>query len=495
MPAIPTFTARNLPQGSMGIDSVDTGSQLIAKGISQFGSGLQNLASGQFDLRDANQKKQDRDDLIAADTDFAVFREQFTTQTKLMEAKAPLGVKDYTPTLLKDYEDQYSELLKKHSNPAALQALRSRGEAFRAEVAGGAVIFEANQGIKNTVDQVTKSSQSREKQVSYNPAKFATMLAEQEEVIRSANLPPDEVRKQLDTSRENLAVAAVTTQASNDPVATLRMLHTEPGKSGNAAIEALSPDGRSALLNFTRAELSRLVSNKAAADAASERAQRERHELGERNATLLLLRGKLTLGDLQRGVENDILDPTTARTLSTAMKAGDAETDPKTLYFATANVADLDPETISTMPGLSWKDRGALLEKREKIAGTWQDSNEVQEANRRIDAALGILPGTVLATLSDAQKQAVAKAKTALYNNLSVMPVSDRTNMAIPQAELVIQEIIKSDGQKQAQVLRNQLKAYRAKFPNPDDLSAKGKSTYQTTVDTLLRRIDEAESK
>ena len=496
MPIIPQYVARNSPEGLPGPRSVDVGGQSIARGISALGSGLRDVAQSQFAIQDADQQKKQRDGLVAADTAYSIFQVQQKTRLKEMQLSAKEGdIAEFTPNFQKQYDDSFAELRKGISGPMAQQLVAGRGAVLREELTGASTLFEAEQGIHVRMSGVEKAGEARQTLVRADPSKYQEELDKQFAIIEAAGFSADDARAQRDSARENISVSAVLTQATIDPIGIIKALGSAPGESGNAAIENLTPNGRSALLNFARQEFTRLVSAEAQRDAAAERAQRERHEKGEQSATLALLKGTLSMGDLQNAVATDALDPSTARTLASAMQSGDSETDPRTLFAVKADVLSYTEAEIRDMPGLSWKDKSALFDQRRQSEGSWQDSNEFQEARGRIDRELKIPPGAFIGSLSDDVLNARATALTALYDRVNAMPLDQRRGAAISQSELVIQEIIKSNSQKEAATLRKRLAKYKAENPNPEDMSGSGKRSYDQTVDALSRRIVEAESK
>jgi hypothetical protein len=66
-----------------------------------------------------------------------------------------------------------------------------------------------------------------------------------------------------------------------------------------------------------------------------------------------------------------MLDPTMARTLATAMRQGDAETDPRTMFIVNSDLLGYSESEIRDLPGISWKDKIALTEKRRQAEVSW----------------------------------------------------------------------------------------------------------------------------
>jgi len=257
MPAIPQYVAQNSPTGSLGIRSVDTGAESIARGAAAFGGGLRDAGAGQAALLDANQEKIQRDELVAADTAFATFQVQQDNRLRQRQLEAPLDVKDFTATTLKEYDDGLTELRKGIKNPMANQLVQGRAQVFRERITGDSTLFEAQQGIKNRVASVVTATEQAQVLVRSRPEMFDESLSQRLAVIDSAGLPPDVARQQREATREALAMSSVATQVERDPSAALKALMAEPGQSGNSAIEALSPDGRERARNAADVEIRR----------------------------------------------------------------------------------------------------------------------------------------------------------------------------------------------------------------------------------------------
>lgn len=254
---IPQYQRQIAPQGSANAGNLDAGGMDIARGLSGVGEGLNDLGRSQAYREDANFQKQQRDDLVAADTAFATFQARMDTQLKERMLNAPLDAKNFTGDSLKSFDDSAEELTKGIKDPRIRDLIKGRSLVVRERVAGDSTLFEATQGIKNRTAEVVTAREQREVLVRSKPGEFETQLAQTAAVIESAGLPPNVAREQLDISKERLAAASVSTLVEADPRGTLAALSSPPGESGNAAIEALSPDGRDRARNNAEIEVRR----------------------------------------------------------------------------------------------------------------------------------------------------------------------------------------------------------------------------------------------
>lgn len=197
-----------------------------------------------------------------------------------------------------------------------------------------------------------------------------------------------------------------------------------------------------------------MESEKAQTDNARLKAQ---YQQGEKQATELLLQGRLTMPTIEKMVEDDQLDPGVARSLRNELKAGGARIDDDAEAFKVASsLLDYTEDEIAKNPRLSWDTRLKMLEKRRSMVGGWQDTNEVQEARRRIDAELGIVPGTQQ-NLSDEAGRRRGRAQTELYNRLKALPDAERRAKAIETAEAVIQQTMRDKATVDLQRTRDRL--------------------------------------
>ena len=196
MPAIPRYVAQNTPQGSLGIRSVDTGGQDIARGISAVGVGLRDTGYSRFAIQDADQQKKQRDALVTADAVNAKFQVQQGTRLRQRQLEAPLDVVDFTRTTQKEYDDGLAELMKGITDPFAKELITRRAQVDRERLTGDSMLFEATQGIKNRTAKVVTAREQREILVRAAPGRYGEAKAQQMAVLESAGLPPDVARQQ-----------------------------------------------------------------------------------------------------------------------------------------------------------------------------------------------------------------------------------------------------------------------------------------------------------
>jgi hypothetical protein len=218
---------------------------------------------------------------------------------------------------------------------------------------------------------------------------------------------------------------------------------------------------------------------------------------GEKEATQLLLRGRLTVGILDRMVTDDRLDPAIARALRSALKegGGDAVSDPRRLFNVETNLFDFSEEDIRDAPGISWKDKADLIAKRRQQEGGWRDSNNAQEAAARIDRELGIIPGTFMPSLPEKMLTARGRAHTAWYDSVEALPPDEREARAIEMAESVIQRILRDNNADEVKRLQNERDSFIKEEGDPAKMSRDERVTYEERLKRYEDQIRAAESK
>jgi hypothetical protein len=211
------------------------------------------------------------------------------------------------------------------------------------------------------------------------------------------------------------------------------------------------------------------------------------HEEGEKQATELLLKGQLTQATILRMVENDSLDPTVARTLRNELKSGGTRMDDDAEAFKVgASVLDYTEQEIATNPRLSWDTKSKLIEKRRQQVGGWQDTNPMQEARRRIDAELGIVPGTQQ-LISDEKGRQRGRALTELYNRLEALPENERESKALEVAQSVITDTLRNTAASSLVRAQDRLEAKRAELT--DDLGARERKIVEDEIARLEKVV------
>lgn len=226
-------------------------------------------------------------------------------------------------------------------------------------------------------------------------------------------------------------------------------------------------------------------------DTLSMKAQ---YAAGEKQATELLLQGKLSIGTLERMVSDDRLDPTVARTMRTALKEGNSGIDDeRTAALVGLNLLDYEESDILSNPSLSWETRGKLIAKRRELQDSWRTTQAGKEGADRIDRALGLVPGTAVVMLSDAQKRARGAALTEWYDRVDALPDSERTKAAILDlSEQTIDKVITRNNEIQAERIEASRENFIKSHPARESMDKEDQAEFDKTLAGYDKLIQDA---
>jgi hypothetical protein len=174
-------------------------------------------------------------------------------------------------------------------------------------------------------------------------------------------------------------------------------------------------------------------------------AEQLRYEQGDQAYTTALLKGQLTSQQLAQAVQSQQLKPERATALMDQLKSGDVmKSDPHTLYDMKTdpNFLSMPVSQITAKPNISWADKADLVQEQQKRNASWEGTQNSKEARARIDRALGIVPGTITAALTDDEKRQRQTANTLWYDQMSKLDPAQRDGSAIPTAQGVIRQVI-----------------------------------------------------
>lgn len=263
----------------------------------------------------------------------------------------------------------------------------------------------------------------------------------------------------------------------------------------NKTSEALPPDEEEKLNDALLAELRERNSLASMAAEQARSARVSRYDAGNRTATAALLKGTLRQADLLRMVEDDAIDPDTARVLQNELTSGpkEAKSDPKALMRAEVDLLELDEQDILTNPNLSYDDKSRLILKRREEVQGWRGSVPGREAVDRIDRSLGLVPGSIMnAALSDTERTKRDRAMTEFYNEVQALPPEEREAKAIAVAEQVITKVVKDTSMQKLSDLRRR-RADLLATAQGVELKGAAKKEFDDQMASLDKRIQQAE--
>lgn len=356
---------------------------------------------------------------------------------------------------------------------------------------------DLSEGVARTVDRIAYL------QASDDPAKLVE--AEEEQVKLTLLIDGAHNDRTLTTTeRQALHVQTQRSIVANTVVARFRkeldnpygspVSFIEKLRKQNRTSEALPPDEEEKLVDSLLSELREKNALESAAMSAAARAAQLRYEEGDREATDKLLSGQLTVGYLRTAVAAQRLDPTVARTLLNELQSGDtAADDPKVAFDARTNLLNYSEDELRTMKGLTWKTRGELLLKRREEAEGWKGTQTAREAQDRIDRALGIVPGTMMAALSPEEKRQRNDALTQWYDEVNKLDPAERQANVIPLAENVIGRFIRKNKAQEAQDLRAAKQRFLEKSGPPENMGEEQRKKYNERIQRIDADIAAAE--
>lgn len=219
-----------------------------------------------------------------------------------------------------------------------------------------------------------------------------------------------------------------------------------------------------------------------------------RLEQGDRDYTAMLFNGTLTLQKLTDAVTSRNLKPETARTLMTQMNEGDKlKSDPKTLFDYKTDLLNHTHADIAANPRLTWDDKAKLTEEYDKRNQGWEGTQNAKEAKARIDRQLGIVPGTITQMLSPEEKTQRQNALTNWYTQMSEVDPAAREQQAIPIAQRVIGQTIRTNKTNDAMKAQSRLEQYRA-GKDPTKMNSVELKQYNDQVSMYQHQITSAQA-
>jgi hypothetical protein len=275
-----------------------------------------------------------------------------------------------------------------------------------------------------------------------------------------------------------------------DPVAFIQNV-----RDRNKTSEALSPAEEEKLVESLITDLRQHNALRSMAQQASDDTQAVRWALGDREATNAMLERRLTVDKLSQMVEDDQLDPAVARTLKNDLESGnDRPDDAQERFRVETTLLEQTEDEISKNSQLSYDTRRELvLKRREQLAG-WRGTQAAREASERIDRSLGLLPNMPARAMSPEELRKRDRALTEWYNAVEALPPDKRQQELIPQAEIIINKVIRTDAQARAARLRDKAAQGRAALAS-GELDDQEQEDLKDEIARYERSIAELEAK
>ena len=321
-------------------------------------------------------------------------------------------------------------------------------------------------------------------------AKQAQLTALLESAGRDGTLTATEVNALHESTQQEIVKQTVVARFQaildspyGDPIKFLKKLDEE-----NRTSEILPPDEEAKLHDALLSALREKNALESAGNARMQDLQKAMYEEGDRVSTVELFNGTLTDRKLAERVAQQQLDPERASSLHNMLKAGDpGSDDQRLLEQVRVSLLDYTEEDIQSMHELSFKTRGDLILKRREEAAGWQSQPNARNGAARIDRKLGIVPGTVMAMLSEATKTQRTRALTEYEDRMAALPPIEREAKALEISAEVVKKFIQDNNYEKAEQQRR-FKQNLIDSSNPEKMSPAEKAEYESH----LQRYDEA---
>lgn len=300
-------------------------------------------------------KQQDSEDARAwvskaASTDVVKWQDRFA---QLKEAAQP-GAPDFTPGLLKEYDDYRSQALANAPDDTTRRFYGMQLDQLRQTLGTQAIHWEAGQREANRISQYTDAAEADATAIARDPSLYGDRRAALMAVLNTSSMNPETKAKLQIKAEQTLAYAAGSRMVVDNPAATLAVLQRKPDEPIPDGYEWVSRlDGSKVVPLITKA-----TAYVHAQDAAKLRAQQqaERDQLARENAATDAYNSAFDLSSKGRYFSPEFISSTADTVAGTAM-----EKPFKELVQAQAQVAGF--------AGLSLPQQQAVLE-RQRAAGS-----------------------------------------------------------------------------------------------------------------------------
>jgi hypothetical protein len=354
------------------------------------------------------------------------------------------------------------------------------------------------EGVERSVDRIANLN------VEDDPASYEQSLEEEAKLglmidgaVNDGTLTATEgqalhkkAQRQIFSQTVSARFRAVLNSPTGSPVDFIEKLRAENAKS-----EVLSPSEEEAMVDKLIGDLrehNALMNMKYSEDNSF---MKERYEAGNREATAALFTGELTTAKLTQMVREQRLDPDRATTLHNELTSPDRNIDDsKEALRVSTHLNEYTEEEIAENKLLSYKTRRELILKKQDEAQTWKSTQQAQEGEARIKRALGIVPGTNRAMLSDEENEALDQALNTWYNEIDALPPGERQLKVISVAEDVAGRFIRKNKSVQAQQARRNKEAYMQREGDPAKMGEEELKAYKDNIARWDANIAELEA-
>lgn len=216
---------------------------------------FQALAVGVADFSNAYVQRQEERAAVAANEEEMAARSYWMQQLQERKQNAPAGADGFTEQVLKDYDEDAAERVKRAGTKQSQRWLKERLTRARLGVQQEAMGFEASSLAQLKLDGLSNGLDAARTAADFRPDDFDEILEGQLTAIAASGLPDLARVEMAGRARTAVAAAAVGGMVRNNPYAALKELGNE--QSQVTAVQALDHDDRQRLRSQAEGEIRR----------------------------------------------------------------------------------------------------------------------------------------------------------------------------------------------------------------------------------------------
>lgn len=286
MPRIPTYEQQTVARGTLAPPS-SNGGEYLAHGIGQ-------LAGAAAYAADVLDRQREREASAQAAVTLGRMQSDWTQQLYEKAKNIEPGAPEFTPQVLKEFDDYASKALGEAKTPASRAFLQERTAQYRISLAGQAMQIEAGERDRYQKQQFGEAidSAATSAELDPNPDAWKTRLAEQTTLIENSGMGPTEIAAWKKTAQDEITQRAAVAAARANPTATLARL-AKPAEN-DVLFRSLTPKARDAVLNETESQQRAAWSAEEHAYTVAKRAETDMHDAASKDGDHALANGTLT---------------------------------------------------------------------------------------------------------------------------------------------------------------------------------------------------------
>lgn len=219
MPRIPIYQQQNVPNGASlpaNLSPSNTGAALanVGQGLRQVAGAQDNVAEMQHRLDMQRLESEARINSASLASQFDLQMREYMASK---QATAGDGAPEFTPNMLKDYDEQATKMLDDAPNDRARELLRMHVATSREGFGAQALSFEATERARNYGKKIETGLDAAQKLVYGSPESFDRQMAMWGETIDATPVNPEARAALKDIKRGKLAWSSVTGMIDRNP--------------------------------------------------------------------------------------------------------------------------------------------------------------------------------------------------------------------------------------------------------------------------------------